>query len=132
MSVLYWDFGPVSVGSYDLATDRKMNPVVFGGMMNRSDLRQWAISGARQRLTEIANEQRSILAAFPELRGSASGSSGAQPAQAMSTLTRDKLGHARAQTAIAWSSSRTRTVPRWAAKRHAEPLREVAESRVAP
>ena len=36
--------------------------------MKTSDLRRWAAIGAEQRLTEIANEQRAIFAAFPELR----------------------------------------------------------------
>lgn len=37
--------------------------------MTRSDMRRWAAAGAQQRLVEIANEQRAIFAAFPELRG---------------------------------------------------------------
>jgi hypothetical protein len=37
--------------------------------MKSSDLRQWAMVGAQQRLAEIANEQNAIFAAFPELRG---------------------------------------------------------------
>src|SRR3954468_21156674 len=45
--------------------------------MKRSDLRQWAAMGARQRLVEIANEQRAIFEAFPELRG---GGRSARPA----------------------------------------------------
>ena len=37
--------------------------------MKRTDLRRWAMVGAKQRLMEIANEQKAIFAAFPELRG---------------------------------------------------------------
>jgi hypothetical protein len=33
-----------------------------------SDLRAWAVKGAKQRLVEIAEEAKAIAAAFPELR----------------------------------------------------------------
>ena len=37
--------------------------------MAKSDLREWAVKGAEQRLVELAEEARAIFAAFPELRG---------------------------------------------------------------
>ena len=37
--------------------------------MAMSDLREWAVKGAEQRLVELAEEARAIFAAFPELRG---------------------------------------------------------------
>ena len=37
--------------------------------MAKSDLREWAVKGAAQRLVELAEEARAIFAAFPELRG---------------------------------------------------------------
>ena len=37
--------------------------------MAKSDLREWAVKGAEQRLVELADEARTIFAAFPELRG---------------------------------------------------------------
>ena len=37
--------------------------------MAKSDLREWAVKGAEQRLVELAEEARTIFAAFPELRG---------------------------------------------------------------
>jgi hypothetical protein len=37
--------------------------------MAKSDLREWAVKGAEQRLVELAQEARTIFAAFPELRG---------------------------------------------------------------
>ena len=37
--------------------------------MAKSDLREWAVKGAEQRLVELAGEARAIFAAFPELRG---------------------------------------------------------------
>ena len=36
--------------------------------MAKSDLREWAVKGAEQRLVELADEARAIFAAFPELR----------------------------------------------------------------
>jgi hypothetical protein len=36
--------------------------------MANSDLREWALKGAEQRLGELAEEARAIYAAFPELR----------------------------------------------------------------
>ena len=36
--------------------------------MDKSDLREWAVKGAEQRLVELAEEARAIFAAFPELR----------------------------------------------------------------
>jgi hypothetical protein len=36
--------------------------------MAKSDLREWAVKGAEQRLVELAEEARVIFAAFPELR----------------------------------------------------------------
>ena len=42
--------------------------------MAKSDLRQWAVKGAEQRLVELADEARAIIfAAFPELRGDGRG-----------------------------------------------------------
>ena len=37
--------------------------------MAKRDLREWAVKGAEQRLVELAEEARTIFAAFPELRG---------------------------------------------------------------
>ena len=37
--------------------------------MAKSDLREWAVKGAEQRLVELAEEARAIFVAFPELRG---------------------------------------------------------------
>jgi hypothetical protein len=37
--------------------------------MAKADLREWAVKGAEQRLVELAEEARTIFAAFPELRG---------------------------------------------------------------
>ena len=37
--------------------------------MAKSNLREWAVKGAEQRLVELADEARTIFAAFPELRG---------------------------------------------------------------
>ena len=37
--------------------------------MANSNLREWAVKGAEQRLVELAEEARAIFAAFPELRG---------------------------------------------------------------
>ena len=42
-------------------------------LMAKSDLREWAVKGAEQRLVELAEEARAIFAAFPELRGQARG-----------------------------------------------------------
>ena len=36
--------------------------------MAKSNLREWAVKGAEQRLVELADEARTIFAAFPELR----------------------------------------------------------------
>ena len=36
--------------------------------MAKSDLREWAVKGAEQRLVELAEEARAIFEAFPELR----------------------------------------------------------------
>jgi hypothetical protein len=36
--------------------------------MAKNDLREWAVKGAEQRLVELAEEARTIFAAFPELR----------------------------------------------------------------
>ena len=36
--------------------------------MAKSDLREWAVKGAEQRLVELADEARAIFATFPELR----------------------------------------------------------------
>jgi hypothetical protein len=36
--------------------------------MASSDLREWAVKGAEQRLVEIASEARAIFQTFPELR----------------------------------------------------------------
>ena len=41
--------------------------------MAKSDLREWAVKGAEQRLVELAEEARAIFAAFPELRGAGRG-----------------------------------------------------------
>ena len=41
--------------------------------MAKSDLREWAVKGAEQRLVELADEARAIFAAFPELRGQGRG-----------------------------------------------------------
>jgi hypothetical protein len=41
--------------------------------MAKSDLREWAVKGAEQRLVELAEEARAIFAAFPELRGQGRG-----------------------------------------------------------
>ena len=41
--------------------------------MANSDLREWAVKGAEQRLVELAEEARAIFAAFPELRGQGRG-----------------------------------------------------------
>ena len=41
--------------------------------MAKSDLREWAVKGAEQRLVELAEEARTIFAAFPELRGQGRG-----------------------------------------------------------
>ena len=41
--------------------------------MAKSDLRQWAVKGAEQRLVELAEEARAIFAAFPELRAQGRG-----------------------------------------------------------
>ena len=41
--------------------------------MAKSDLREWAVKGAEQRLVELAEEARTIFAAFPELRGKGRG-----------------------------------------------------------
>ena len=38
----------------------------------KSDLREWAVKGAEQRLVELAEEARTIFTAFPELRSSES------------------------------------------------------------
>lgn len=37
--------------------------------MAKFDMREWAVRGAEQRLREMTEETRAILAAFPELRG---------------------------------------------------------------
>jgi hypothetical protein len=37
--------------------------------MAKAGLREWAVKGAEQRLVELAEEARTIFAAFPELRG---------------------------------------------------------------
>ena len=37
--------------------------------MAKSDLREWAVKGAEQRLVELAEEARAIFAAFPKMRG---------------------------------------------------------------
>ncbi len=36
--------------------------------MAKSEMREWALKGAEQRLLEIAEEARAIFSAFPELR----------------------------------------------------------------
>jgi hypothetical protein len=38
-----------------------------------SDIREWAVKGAEQRLLEIAEEAKAIFRAFPELRGKGRG-----------------------------------------------------------
>jgi hypothetical protein len=40
--------------------------------VNRSEIRTWALRGAERRLVELAEEQKAIYAAFPELRGASS------------------------------------------------------------
>ena len=43
--------------------------VTVRGQMSKSDLREWAVKGAEQRLVELAEEARTIFVAFPELPG---------------------------------------------------------------
>jgi hypothetical protein len=37
--------------------------------MTESNLREWAVKGAEQRLLELGDEARAIFVVFPELRG---------------------------------------------------------------
>ena len=41
--------------------------------MAKSDLREWAVKGAEQRLVELADEARAIFAAFPSCEGKGAG-----------------------------------------------------------
>jgi hypothetical protein len=63
------------------------------------DLRRWAVKGAEQRLVEIAEEARTIFAAFPELRdqgrgfnANARGSSGEASVTPPAAPTRRRRG----------------------------------------
>lgn len=83
--------------------------------MAKSDLREWAVKGAEQRLVELADEARTIFAAFPELRGrgrgfdvsrgravAASLTPDVRPRKTMSAGARRKIARAQKKRWSAW------------------------------
>jgi hypothetical protein len=89
--------------------------------MAKSDLREWAVKGAEQRLVELAEEARAIFAAFPELREQGRGfgsqrevsTAHVKPSQrrrkGMSAAARKKVSLAQKKRWAEWRKKRERT-----------------------
>jgi hypothetical protein len=82
-----------------------------------SDLRQWAIKGAEQRLVEIAEEAKAIYAQFPELREEGRGP---KAQSALRTRTRTAAGSPEDGQPAKGGRRRRRTMSREARKRISE------------
>jgi hypothetical protein len=80
--------------------------------MKRSDFHRWAVVGAQQRLVEIANEQKAIFAAFPELRAG-----GALSANDGEPQTARRRGGRRKMSAAARKRISDAQKARWAKQR---------------
>ena len=85
--------------------------------MAKSDLREWAVKGAEQRLVELVEEARAIFSTFPELRGRGRGfevsrGRNAKPASVTPNKRRRSKMSAAARRKIALAQKK-----RWAAWR---------------
>ena len=83
-------------------------------VLDREQLRKWAVSGAERRLVEIATEAAAIYKAFPELRDRRSGGAAetAAPARAAAKTPRRRTLSAAGRKRISDAQKK-----RWAAKK---------------
>ena len=89
-------------------------------IVERDQLRQWAMRGAEQRLVEIASETEAIYRAFPKLRGGQNGTArsvrASDDAKAASSKRPGRRGR-HMRSASARNAARERMLKYWAERR---------------
>lgn len=87
--------------------------------MAKFEMREWAIKGAEQRLAEMEQETRAILAAFPELRGRARSAGRTAAESETAQFGTAPAGRRRKRSAAARKRMSNAQKARWAKRRAA-------------